>query len=87
LYSVNFITKRQVNVIFVLIGVSLLVAIGFLITFIWTIRTGQFEDDYTPSVRILFDDDVNVMPDKRKEAKASESDKKSPDPIDNKPKT
>jgi cbb3-type cytochrome oxidase maturation protein len=76
-----------VNVIFVLIAVSLLVAIGFLITFIWTIRTGQFEDDYTPSVRILFDDEVNVIPEKPKEVKSAGSDKETPDPIDNKPKT
>lgn len=47
------------NVIFILIAVSLLVAIGFLISFIWSIRTGQYDDDYTPSVRILFDDEVN----------------------------
>jgi cbb3-type cytochrome oxidase maturation protein len=50
-----------VNVIFVLIAVSLLVAVGFLATFIWTIRSGQYDDDYTPSVRILFDDERNVM--------------------------
>jgi len=50
-----------VNVIFVLIAVSLLVAIGFLISFIWSIRAGQYEDEYTPSVRILFDDEKNVI--------------------------
>jgi len=49
-----------VNVIFILIAVSLLVAIGFLISFIWSIRSGQFDDEYTPSVRILFDDEVNI---------------------------
>jgi cbb3-type cytochrome oxidase maturation protein len=46
------------NVIFVLIAVSLLVAIGFLVAFIWSIRNGQFDDEYTPSVRILFDDEI-----------------------------
>jgi cbb3-type cytochrome oxidase maturation protein len=44
-------------VIFILIGISLLVAIGFLIAFFWSVKSGQYEDDYTPSVRILFDDD------------------------------
>ncbi|MDH5608765.1 MAG: cbb3-type cytochrome oxidase assembly protein CcoS [Cyclobacteriaceae bacterium] len=44
------------NVIFLLIGVSLVVAAGFLISFIWASRSGQYDDDYTPSVRILFDD-------------------------------
>lgn len=44
------------TVIFLLIIFSLILAIGFLIAFIWSVRDGQFEDDYTPSVRILFDD-------------------------------
>ncbi len=51
------------NVIFILIAVSLLVAIGFLGFFIWSIRSGQYDDEYTPSVRILFDDEVNIMED------------------------
>jgi cbb3-type cytochrome oxidase maturation protein len=55
------IKNPSVNVIFILIAVSLLVAIGFLISFIWSIRAGQYEDEYTPSVRILFDDEVNVI--------------------------
>jgi len=50
-----------VSVIFILIAVSLLVAIGFLISFIWSIRSGQYDDDYTPSVRMLFDDEKNVI--------------------------
>lgn len=49
------------SVIFILIAVSLLVAIGFLVSFIWTIRSGQYDDDYTPSVRMLFDDEKNVI--------------------------
>ncbi|MFN3938979.1 MAG: cbb3-type cytochrome oxidase assembly protein CcoS [Chitinophagales bacterium] len=44
------------NIIFLLIGVSLFVAICFLIAFIWSVRSGQFDDDYTPSVRMLFED-------------------------------
>ncbi len=31
-------------------------ALGFLIAFIWSVKSGQMEDDYTPSVRILFED-------------------------------
>jgi cbb3-type cytochrome oxidase maturation protein len=45
------------SVIFVLIGISLTVAAGFLIAFLWAVRSGQYEDDYTPSVRILFEDE------------------------------
>lgn len=44
------------SVIAVLICFSLLVALGFLGAFLWAVKTGQFEDKYTPSVRILFDD-------------------------------
>lgn len=43
-------------VIILLIGFSLLVAVGFLAAFIWAVKTGQYDDKYTPSVRILFDD-------------------------------
>lgn len=52
------------NVIFILIAVSLLVAIGFLFSFIWSIRNGQFDDEYTPSVRILFDDETKIVEEK-----------------------
>lgn len=44
------------SVIFLLILISLSVATIFLGAFLWAIRSGQYEDDYTPSVRILFDD-------------------------------
>ena len=46
------------EVIFILIGFSLLIALGFLASFIWATKTGQYDDDYTPSVRMLFDDEV-----------------------------
>jgi cbb3-type cytochrome oxidase maturation protein len=36
-------------------------AIGFLLAFVWTVKSGQMEDDYTPSVRILFDDKPVTM--------------------------
>jgi cbb3-type cytochrome oxidase maturation protein len=44
------------EVILILIGASLLVAGGFLFAYLWAVKTGQFKDKYTPSVRILFDD-------------------------------
>ena len=46
------------SVIFILISASLLIAIGFLIAFIWSVKSGQYDDDYTPSVRMLFDDEL-----------------------------
>ena len=44
------------SALFFLIGASLLAAIGFLVMFIWAVRHGQFEDTYTPSVRVLHDE-------------------------------
>lgn len=44
------------NIIFLLIIVSLLVALGFLAAFFWAVKSGQYDDDHTPSVRMLFDD-------------------------------
>jgi cbb3-type cytochrome oxidase maturation protein len=46
------------EVIFILIGFSLLIALGFLVSFIWATKTGQYDDSYTPSIRMLFDDEV-----------------------------
>lgn len=47
------------EIIFLLLIVSLLVAIGFLVAFFWAVRSGQYEDDYTPSIRMLFDEPTN----------------------------
>ncbi len=47
------------NILFMLIGVSLFAALIFLAMFIWAVRTGQYEDNYTPSVRILFDEEAD----------------------------
>jgi cbb3-type cytochrome oxidase maturation protein len=40
-----------------LIGASMLLALFFLILFIKAGKRGQFSDTYTPSVRILFEDE------------------------------
>jgi cbb3-type cytochrome oxidase maturation protein len=44
------------NVIFLLLSASILVAALFLLAFIWGVKTGQFEDDFSPASRILFDE-------------------------------
>lgn len=44
------------NIMFLLLGVSLLVALIFLVIFIATVRSGQYDDMYTPSVRMLFEE-------------------------------
>ena len=43
------------KIILVLIIVSLILALLFLGAFIWALKSGQYDDDYTPSVRMLFD--------------------------------
>jgi len=43
------------EVIFLLIGISLVLAVTFLFLFFRANKSGQFDDDYTPSVRILFE--------------------------------
>lgn len=48
------------SVIFILISASLLIAIGFLIAFVWSVKSGQYDDDYTPSVRMLFEDELTT---------------------------
>ncbi|OXA97279.1 cbb3-type cytochrome oxidase assembly protein CcoS [Flavobacterium hercynium] len=50
------------SVIYLLISVSIFVAIGFFIAFIVAVKSGQYDDDYTPSVRILFDDETKITP-------------------------
>ena len=45
------------NIFYLLIGVSLFAALIFLGAFIWAVKTGQFDDNKTPSIRMLFDDD------------------------------
>jgi len=44
------------NVIIILLGASLAVALFFLLAFMWSVKNGQFEDDFSPAHRILFDD-------------------------------
>ena len=58
------------SVVFVLVFVAIIMAGAFLIAFIWSVKNGQYEDTYTPSVRILFDDPP------MKEAEETEKQKK-----------
>lgn len=46
------------SVIILLIIFSVIVATAFLVAFIWAVRSGQFDDTKSPSVRMLFDDDL-----------------------------
>jgi cbb3-type cytochrome oxidase maturation protein len=48
------------EVLFVLIGLSLMVAIFFLVLFLRSVNEGQYDDMTTPSIRILFDDEAHL---------------------------
>lgn len=44
------------NMMYMLIGFSILLALLFLLAFFWASRSGQNDDLYTPGIRMLFDD-------------------------------
>ena len=46
------------SVIYILLAISITVAIGFFVAFIIAVKRGQFDDSYTPSVRMLFEDEL-----------------------------
>ena len=62
------------SVIYLLISISIIIAIGFFIAFITVVKTGQYDDDYTPSVRMLFDDEL--MKSTKKISKPEENEEK-----------
>lgn len=46
------------SVIYLLLSLSILVAVIFFVAFIFAVRNGQYDDSYTPSVRMLFEDEL-----------------------------
>ena len=56
------------SVIYILLAISIVVAILFFVAFVVAVRKGQYDDSYTPSVRMLFEDElVKDTSDKTKE--------------------
>ena len=55
------------SIIYMLLAISVVVALAFLIAFLLSVRSGQFDDTYTPSVRMLFDDELIVEPESSEE--------------------
>ncbi|WP_372768612.1 cbb3-type cytochrome oxidase assembly protein CcoS [Lutibacter sp.] len=61
------------EVLYITIGVSIIVALIFFFAFIKSVKSGQYDDTYTPSVRMLFDDElVNVKKKDKKESKINQ---------------
>jgi cbb3-type cytochrome oxidase maturation protein len=46
------------SVIYILLTISIIVAVVFFIAFIFAVKNGQYDDSYTPSVRMLFEDEL-----------------------------
>ncbi|UXX78494.1 cbb3-type cytochrome oxidase assembly protein CcoS [Reichenbachiella carrageenanivorans] len=44
------------KILIILIVVSLVIALIFLALFIWSVKSNQYEDTDSPSIRILYDD-------------------------------
>ena len=57
------------SVIYVLLAISITVAIIFFVAFILSVKSGQYDDVYTPSVRMLFDDELVKDPNTKKNHK------------------
>jgi len=59
------------NVIYLTLIISTLVAIAFFVIFILSLKRGQYDDTYTPSVRMLFDDELvkDTSPEKNPSSK------------------
>lgn len=53
------------SVIYVLLAISISVALVFFAAFVFSVKRGQYDDSYTPSVRMLFEDEL--LPDSDKE--------------------
>jgi cbb3-type cytochrome oxidase maturation protein len=63
------------EVLYITIGVSIVVALLFFYAFIRSVKSGQYEDTYTPSVRMLFDDELVIS--KKNDKVEAESESKS----------
>jgi cbb3-type cytochrome oxidase maturation protein len=50
------------EVIYILIAISIGVALMFLGSFLWAVKSGQFEDQDTPAIRMLFDNKTEKTP-------------------------
>ncbi|MGV6831235.1 MAG: cbb3-type cytochrome oxidase assembly protein CcoS [bacterium] len=48
------------SIIYMLLAISVIVAIVFFVAFIFSVKKGQYDDTYTPSIRMLFDDEITA---------------------------
>lgn len=62
------------EIIILLISISVVIAGGFLLAFYWSFKSGQYDDTYTPSVRMLFEDKDKKPEKAKKESKSHAAD-------------
>lgn len=61
------------SIIYILICISVFVAAVFLLLFISSVKSGQFDDNYTPSVRVLFENKTKKSKEKEQSTKYKQS--------------
>ena len=66
------------SIIYMLLAVSVIVALVFFVAFIVSVRAGQYDDTYTPSVRMLFEDELVKEETSQVSAKITTESKKKP---------
>ena len=49
------------EVIVILLITSISIAAIFLAAFLWNVKTGQYDDDTSPAIRILYDDQITTQ--------------------------
>lgn len=54
------------SVIYLLIPLSIVIATFFLLSFVWAVRSGQYEDTCTPSLRLLTEEQTAAADQERK---------------------
>ena len=64
------------SIIYMLLAISVVVAIGFFIVFVISVKKGQYDDVYTPSVRMLFEDEVVQKTEESEQSKITNTKKK-----------
>lgn len=60
------------SIIYMLLAISVVVALVFFAAFIFSVKKGQYDDTYTPSVRMLFEDEI-VKEDKIQEVEKTKT--------------
>ncbi len=51
--------NETMSVMIILLGASIMVALFFLIAFVWSVKDGQYDDEFSPAHKILFEEKEN----------------------------